>query len=136
MYDTDVLIVGTRVAVGYAAGLVASFLTGLYCALTKQIRWATFVAFVIFALFFITMATATKDSSTNVWGYPVFMGFGLGMTLVLLVTVAQLSTPPELIASASGLIIAVRSLGGTIGIAICKSDPSFHWVFFYDRFMY
>lgn len=55
----------------------------------------------------------------------MFMGFGLGMTLVLLVTVAQLSTPPELIATASGLIISVRSLGGTIGIAICKNCPHY-----------
>lgn len=66
------------------------------------------------------MASSTKDSSKAVWGYPVLLGWGLGMCLILLVTVAQLSTPPELIATASGLIISVRSLGGTVGIAVCK----------------
>ncbi|EQL02614.1 hypothetical protein OCS_01677 [Ophiocordyceps sinensis CO18] len=40
------------------------------------------------------------------------------MTLTTLVTTAQVSTPPQLIAIASGLVISVRSLGGTIGIAI------------------
>ncbi|KAK0609584.1 hypothetical protein B0T17DRAFT_621628 [Bombardia bombarda] len=32
--------------------------------------------------------------------------------------IAQLSTPPELIAITSGLIIGVRSLGGSVGLAI------------------
>lgn len=70
------------------------------------------------------MATATKTSSVAVWGYPVLLGWALGMTLITLVTVAQLSTPPELIATASGLVISVRSLGGTVGIAICKNSSS------------
>lgn len=64
------------------------------------------------------MATTDASSSHLVWGYPVLLGFALGMTLTSLVTIAQLSTPPELIATASGLIISMRSLGGTIGICV------------------
>jgi hypothetical protein len=120
LYETDVFIVGVRFSIAFFTAIAASAFTGLYCALTKKVRWVTFTAFVIFIIFFACMATANKTSSTQVWGYPVFLGWGLGMTLVALVTVAQLSTPPELISIASGLIISVRSLGGTIGIAICK----------------
>jgi hypothetical protein len=123
LYETDNLIVGTRFAITFVACFVASLLVGLYCAVTKQVRWATFIAFVIFTAFFACMASATKSSSKAVWGYPVLLGWGLGMCLILLVTVAQLSTPPELIATASGLMISVRSLGGTVGIAICESPP-------------
>lgn len=36
------------------------------------------------------------------------------------VTTAQLSTPPELIASATGIIIGIRALGGSVGIPICE----------------
>jgi hypothetical protein len=67
------------------------------------------------------MATATKNSSQHAWGYTVFMGWGLGMTIVTLMTAAQLSIPHELIAVASGILISFRSLGGTVGIAICKT---------------
>lgn len=66
------------------------------------------------------MATATPGSSNAVWGYPVLLGIGLGACLIALLTVAQLSTPPELISTASGLMIGVRSLGGSIGLAICE----------------
>lgn len=111
---------GVRFAIAFIAEIAASGFTGLYCTTTKKVRYVTFIAFVIFTAFFICMATANKGSSMAVWGYPVLLGWGLGMTLIALVTVAQLSTPPELIAIASGLIISVRSLGGTIGIAICK----------------
>lgn len=118
LYETDFLIVGVRFAIAFMAALAASGFTGLYCAITKKVRYVTFVAFIIFTAFFVCMATANRNSSMAVWGYPVLLGWGLGMTLIALVTVAQLSTPPELIAIASGLIISVRSLGGTIGIAI------------------
>jgi hypothetical protein len=113
-----------RFAIAFIATLGASVCAGLYCARTKKVRWVTFIAFAIFIAFFVCMATATRSSSTAVWGYPILLGWALGMTLITLVTVAQLSTPPELIAIASGLIISVRSLGGTIGIAICKKISS------------
>ena len=59
-----------------------------------------------------------QTTKTNIWGYPVFLGVGLGMCLSSLLAVGQLSTPPELIATASGLMISVRSLGGAVGLAI------------------
>jgi MFS family permease len=120
LYETDSLIVGVRFAIAFIATTFAALCTGLYCAITKKVRGATFVAFVIFTVFYICMATTNKDSSREVWGYPILMGWALGMTLITLITVAQLSTPPELISIASGLIISMRSLGGTIGIAICR----------------
>jgi hypothetical protein len=121
LYETDSLIVGVRFGIAFIATTFASLCTGLYCAITKKIRGVIFLAFVIFTVFFVCMATTNKGTSKAVWGYPILMGWALGMTLIALVTVAQLSTPPELISIASGLVISVRSLGGTIGIAICKS---------------
>ncbi|KAH6683933.1 major facilitator superfamily domain-containing protein [Halenospora varia] len=118
LYEADVLIVGVRFSITFIAVIFAALAAGLYCSITKTVRLATFVAFVLFAVFFICMATSNKGSSSAVWGYPVLLGWGLGITLITLVTVAQLSIPHELISIGSGLIISVRSLGGTIGIAI------------------
>jgi hypothetical protein len=100
------------------SSMLGAALTGVYCAITRKVRWVTVLAFAIFVAFFVCMATTDRNTNTPVWGYPVLLGFALGMTLTTLITVGQLSTPPELIAVASGLIISVRSLGGSVGIAI------------------
>ncbi|KAG9246622.1 major facilitator superfamily domain-containing protein [Calycina marina] len=121
LYETNFLIIGVRFSLAFLGMFLGAVTTGLYCAITKKLRFATVVAFVIFTTFFVCMATTTKDSSTAVWGYPILLGWALGMTLVTLVTIAQLSVPPELITISSGLLISVRSLGGTIGIAIYNS---------------
>lgn len=118
LYETDALIVGTRYSIMLICSIVGATVAGLYCALTRKVRWITVLAFLIFIAFFICMATSNRTTDNPVWGYPVLLGIALGMTLTTLVTVAQLCIPPELISIASGLIISVRSLGGTIGIAI------------------
>jgi hypothetical protein len=66
------------------------------------------------------MATSTLSSVTAVWGYPVVLGVGLGWSLTYLVTVAQLGTPPHMIAVTSGILLSIRSFGGSVGLAICK----------------
>jgi len=118
LYETDALLTVTRYALMLIVAMIAAVATGWYCAVTRKVRWVTVIAFLIFVAFFIGMATSDRDTNKPVWGYPVLLGAALGMTLTTLVTAAQLSTPPELIAIASGTIISVRSLGGTVGIAI------------------
>lgn len=118
MYETDALLVGTRYTIMLVTSMMGAMLAGVYCAIARKVRWITVLAFIIFVAFFAGMATTNRTTNMQTWGYPVLLGFALGMTLTTLVTVAQLSTPPQLIAIASGLIISVRSLGATIGIAI------------------
>lgn len=47
-------------------------------------------------------------------------GIGFSAPLILLLTMAQLSTPPLFIGVVSALTISVRTLGGTIGYAIAE----------------
>jgi hypothetical protein len=106
-------------AIVFIVDIVASVTAGAYCSVKKSIRLPATCAFVLFLIFNILMANINvQTSSTNIWGYPVFLGVGLGMCLSSLLAVAQLSTPPHLIATASGLMISVRSLGGAVGLAI------------------
>ncbi|KAF6813564.1 PEP5 protein [Colletotrichum sojae] len=118
LYETDSLRTGLRYGVTMIVYGVAAVLAGLWCSTTRNVRWPTVVAFVSMIVFFVCMATTTPATSNPVWGYPVFLGIGLGICLCTLVTIAQLSTPPELIAITSGLMIGVRSLGGSIGLAV------------------
>lgn len=61
----------------------------------------------------VCMTTATLSSSNGIWAYPIPFGFGFGICLTTLVTAAQLSAPPALIAITSGLMISIRSFGGS-----------------------
>ena len=67
-----------------------------YTFTTKRLRAPLMLAFGCFAAFEICMATTQVGSAKAVWGYPVFLGCGLGVGMTALVTAAQLSTPPEL----------------------------------------
>ncbi|KAH8682678.1 siderophore iron transporter [Xylariales sp. PMI_506] len=120
LYETDTLRTGLRYGVNMIVYSVSAVIAGFYCSTTKNVRWPTVVAFVSMIIFFILMATTTPATSAQVWGYPVFLGIGLGLCLCALITIAQLSAPPELIAITSGLMIGMRSLGGSVGLAICE----------------
>ncbi|KAI9048965.1 hypothetical protein LZ554_006814 [Drepanopeziza brunnea f. sp. 'monogermtubi'] len=118
LYETDPLRTGIRYGITFIVYAIFSCIAGAFCSSTKRVRIPTVVAFCSMIAFFICMATATPGSSDAVWAYPIFLGIGLGICLCALLTVAQLSTPPELISIASGLMIGVRSLGGSIGLAV------------------
>src|ERR1700722_12047452 len=119
LYTTDSLMVSVHYAIVFITDIVASMTAGAYCSAKKSIRLPATCAFIMFLIFNILMANINvKTNNTNIWGYPVFLGVGLGMCLSSLLAVAQLSTPPGLIATASGLMISVRSLGGAVGLAI------------------
>ena len=118
LYERDAFIVGLRFSIGFFTFAISTFLTGLYCTRTKLLRFPVVAGFLFFVIFMLTMATAEVGSSTAVWVYPVIFGAGLGILLNTLMTTAQLTTPPELIASASGLIVSTRSIGASVGVAI------------------
>lgn len=102
--------------------IVAAILAGIYCARTKTVKPPAIIAFVCFVIYFILMATTTVNTPlAHLWGFNVFCGFGLGLSLNPLIVVAQLSTPPKLISTATGLIIATRALGASIGLSIFNS---------------
>ncbi|RDW76097.1 hypothetical protein BP5796_06918 [Coleophoma crateriformis] len=118
LFETDPVRTGLRYGITMICYAVFAIVGGFYCAKTKTIRLPTVTAFVFIIVFFVCMATVTPASSNPFWGYAVLLGVGLGVCLCALVTVAQLSTPKELIATTSGLMIGMRSLGGSVGLAI------------------
>ncbi len=117
---TSALIPASRLVLLNAVALPSSLLTGLLSTRTRRVRLPTVLAFLLLVAFFAAMATTTtsRRSDRAVWGYVVLPGVGLGAVAPTLVAVAQLSTPRELICTASGLFVTVRSLGGTVGLAV------------------
>jgi len=134
LFEKDPVRTGLRYCITFFAYATFAVLGGAFCSRTKMIKFPTIFGFTFMIIFFICMATVGLGSSDAVWGYPLFLGIALGIVLCALVSVAQFSTPPSLISTTSGLLISVRSLGGTVGIAICKfhSDqwPNFQLTYF------
>lgn len=119
VYTADPLRVGLHYCIAFFMFATSSIITGIYSSKAKAIRIPCLIAFASFLLFNILMATVRPSTPiAAIWIYPIFLGIGLGVCLTVLVTAAQFATPPALIAITSGLMISVRSLGGSIGLAI------------------
>jgi uncharacterized membrane protein YozB (DUF420 family) len=114
----DAMLVAVRYSFMPIFNALFGCVAGWYCTRTRRVRWITVAAFVLLVVFFVCMATSDAGSDDAVWGYAVLMGVSFGILLTTLITLAQLSTPPELISIASGLFIGVRSLGANVGLAI------------------
>lgn len=118
LFNRNLLLTGATYSITWITYGFATLIAGWYCSRTQTLKVPVIVSFVCFVLFFGIMISVGLSSGTQVWGYGVFLGIGLGVSLNALVVIAQLSTPPELIATGTSLMIAVRSCGGTIGLAI------------------
>lgn len=119
LYQSNALLVSANYSIGFLTAILAALFTGVYCSVVKDVKWITVASFVIFTAFFAGMASLERTTSPSVpWGLPVLLGAGLGIILDVVVVIAQMSTPPHLIAAATGLIMSLRSLGGTVGLAI------------------
>jgi hypothetical protein len=118
LYEQDAVVVAARYSLKFILTAVFGCVAGWYCSRTRRVRWISVGAFLVLLVFFVCMATSGKGSDGVVWGYAVIMGVAFGIMLTTLITVAQLSTPPELISIATGLFISVRSLGASVGLVI------------------
>ena len=118
IYDQNQFKAGLYYSVAWYVTIISTTVAGIYCSRSKTIRLPVMVAFSSFALYNGLMASLNLSTRKNTLGYAVFLGIGLGTALNALVVVAQLSTPRDLISTTTGLMIATRSFGGTVGLSI------------------
>ncbi|MCA1748825.1 MAG: DHA2 family efflux MFS transporter permease subunit [Sphingomonadales bacterium] len=103
---------GVIVAMGIAARLMGKV----------DSRLLLFAGFAITAWSFLLMTRWSLDiDSWNVISTGLIQGFGFGLFIVVVNTVAFATLPLDLRAEASALLNLVRSLGASIGIAICAT---------------
>jgi hypothetical protein len=117
-YERDAMLVVVCFSLLFITAASTMLLAGWYTAHDRRVRWITVAAYAVLAAFFIGMATAGRGSDRAVWGYAVLPGMPFGVISTTLITIAQLSTPPALISIASGIFIAVRFFGSTVGLAV------------------
>ena len=123
LYESDPLRSTLRYSVSFILSCTTAIVIGAYCSRTKTVRLPAIFAFSLMTAFFICMATATQGSSKPVWVYAVLFGIALGSSLCSILALSQLSTPKDLLTIATGLMISIRSFGGSIGLAICRLNP-------------
>ena len=76
--------------------MITAWILAYYSYATKRLRLPLMLAFACFSTFNVCMSTTELGSGNAVMGYSVILGCGLGVSLSAIVTVAQLSAPPEL----------------------------------------
>ena len=84
----------------------------------KTIREPLFVGFVIFTGGIVGLATVQPGQSTNAIVFSALVGLGLGAPLTLAVTGVQLSTPKNLIATATAVTTCARAVAASVFTAI------------------
>ena len=115
----DLLISGLHFGVTFLVSSAVACLSGWYTTKRLALRTPLIVGVSFLLLFTICMATTTTiNPGGGFWAFGVILGIGLGIMLPSIMVLAQLVVPPELIATASALVIATRSLGATVGLAI------------------
>jgi MFS family permease len=119
LFGTDSLVIGAQYSMAFVALGISAIVSGIWCSMRKALRFPVILAFGFKILFMILMATVSKSTpQALIWIYPIFLGLGLGVCMPALITVAHFATPRELIAITSGLMISIRSLGRSIGLAV------------------
>jgi hypothetical protein len=117
--DSTMFSAGLQFTIIFFSATVASVLVAIYTSWARQFRETLLFGFACFVTFNALMASVTAHSHPAVfWTYPTIGGAGLGTLVTNLAVVTQMSTPSELISITTGILIATRSLGGTVGLAV------------------
>ncbi|KAF1923174.1 putative siderophore iron transporter [Didymella exigua CBS 183.55] len=122
LHRMDSFTASLRFAVVFIISIVVAFAVGVYTTFTKRIREPLIAGFLSLMSFSILMVFYHPGLPlANSYGYGTVVGTGLGLVLSNLMVAAHMGTPPDMISMSSGLLTAVRSLGGTVGLAINNS---------------
>lgn len=119
IYRLDFFSAVEHFMIMFISSLAVAPLIGLYSTWRKSVRSCLVAGFLILLIWNVVMATRkTTDSSQIFYGLPVLAGAGLAFILPMAITTAQLSTPPELISTSTGITTTARGVGGAVGLAI------------------
>ncbi|KAJ4162004.1 hypothetical protein BFJ63_vAg8453 [Fusarium oxysporum f. sp. narcissi] len=119
VYDVSFLSGSVNFAILFIAAGVFSPVFGLWSSKRKTLRPPLVLGAICLLAFFILLATSKIGTPRYAfWIYPILPGIALPSIVPLSMVSAQFATTPELIALTSALMTSIRSLGGSIGLAI------------------
>lgn len=116
----DLLIAGLHYGVMFLAAMVFAMFGGWYSVKTRSVKSVACLGMIAMTIFMVCMAATARPQTPDAayWVLAIVLGAGIGFILPTAMVIAQLSTPLELIAEASALVVATRSMGATVGLAM------------------
>lgn len=118
LFTTDPVLIVARLQACWVASIFSSVLWGYASTRFRTIREPLLAGFVLFTGGMIGMTTIQPGQSANAIVFSCLIGIGFGAPLILVVTGVQLSTPKELIATATACTTSARAIAGAIFSAI------------------
>lgn len=118
LYGKDLFDTALEYSVAFYVVPIGALVSGFYATKTRKLRLPLIFSFVLMGAFFGAMASTNLSSGNKLYGLVVLFGVGLGIAIPVMVTIVQLSVPPQLIATVTGLMLATRATGGTVGLAV------------------
>ncbi|KIV91817.1 hypothetical protein PV10_06314 [Exophiala mesophila] len=118
LYETDPLLVVLRTQPNYMGGVLSALVWGYLSTRFRTIRELLSIGFLMVTGAMIGLATLQPDTGNVAIGMACLSGIGSASPLILIITAVQLSTPPHLIATATGVTTSVRSIGATMFTAV------------------
>lgn len=97
---------------------VLAMVWGYLSARLRTIRELLSLGFLMVTGAVIGLATLQPKDGDVAIGMVTLSGIGSASPLILIITAVQLATPPDLIATATGVTTSVRSIGSTMFVAI------------------
>lgn len=94
---------------------------GLLSTKFRTIREPLFLGFLLFTAGNVGMATLQPGDNASQLAFAAVAGIGFGSPLILIIAGVQLSTPHQLIATATAVTNSARAVGGTIFTAAYTS---------------
>lgn len=102
--------------------LIGSIIVGIISSKTGRYVEFPKIGFLVMAAGVGAMATWTAESSWGqVYGIEVLVGFGLALSITMLTLIVQASLDPRDIGPGTTMSTFVRSMGGTISIAVSSA---------------
>lgn len=94
--------------------LISCPIWGFLSTKFRTIREPLFLGFLLFTAGNVGMATLEPSDNASQLAFAAVAGIGFGSPLILIIAGVQLSTPYELIATATAVTNSARAVGGTI----------------------
>lgn len=118
LYGKNLFDTALEISIAFYLVPIGAALAGAYATRTKSLRVPLVLSFIFMVGFYGPLAGAGLSDNTQIWGLCVLFGLALGTATPIVVTLVQLSVPAELISTVSGLVMATRAIGGSVGLAV------------------
>jgi hypothetical protein len=118
LFETDPFLQAARQTPVFIASAISTVIYGYWSTKFKTIRSPMLVGFFIYTCGFIGLSTIQPEDNFSAIAFAALAGIGFGSPLILVIAGVQLSTPHQLIATATAATTCSRAIAASVFTAI------------------